>query len=84
MAEFTTKIIQELAPNLLGTPRRLVFIRGVSAANNDTFTVSNLTTVEGAFLVSTTGTAGTLTFGTNIITVTNGSTLTWTGLAWGT
>lgn len=83
MAEFTTKVIAELAPNLPGTQRRLVFVRGISAVNSDTLTVSDLTTVEGAFLISTTGTVGTMTFATNVITVTNGSTLTWTGLVWG-
>ena len=83
MAEFTAKTIQELAPNLPGTQNRLVFVAGTSAVNNDTLTVSDLTTVKGAFLISTTGTAGTMTFATNVITVTNGSTLAWTGLAWG-
>jgi hypothetical protein len=84
MAEFTAKTIQEIAPNFGGTPVRLVFVKGASAVNSDTFTVPNLTTVLGAFLISTTGTAGTMTFATNVITVTNGGALTWTGLAWGT
>lgn len=84
MAEVTSKVIQELAPNLPGPNRRLVSVAGVSAANNDTLTVGALTTVLGAFLISTTGTVGTMTFATNVITITNGSTLTWTGLAWGT
>lgn len=84
MAEVTAKSIQELAPNLPGTQNRLVYVTGTSAANNDTITVSDLTTVKGAFLISTTGTAGTMTFATNVITVTNGGTLVWSGLAWGT
>lgn len=84
MAEVTTKGIQELAPNLAGSQTRLIYVTGISAANNDTITVSDLTTVRGAFLISTTGTAGTMTFATNVITITNGSTLTWSGLAWGT
>jgi hypothetical protein len=84
MAEVTSKVIQELAPNVPNPNRRLVFVRGVSAANNDTLTVSDLSTVEGASLISTTGTVITMTFATNVITLTNGSTLTVTGLAWGT
>jgi hypothetical protein len=84
MAEVTVKSIQELAPNLAGAQTRLVYVAGTSAANNDTITVSDLTTVKGAFLISTTGTAATMTFSTNVITVTNGSTLVWSGLAWGT
>ena len=84
MAEVTSKAIQEIAPTIGGTPIRLIYITGVSAANSDTITVSDLTTVRGAYLISTTGTVGTLTFSTNVITITNGSTLTWSGLAWGT
>lgn len=85
MAEVTTKTVMGVSP--LGNPggwRNLIFVRGVSGANNDTLTVTGLTAVEGAFLISTTGTAATMTFATNVITITNGSTLTWTGLAWGT
>lgn len=84
MAEFTAKTIQELAPNVGGTPTRLVYVAGTSAVNSDTLTVPNLTTVKGAFLISSTGVAGTMTFATNVITVTNGSTLVWSGVAWGT
>jgi len=85
MAEVTSKIIQGMGPNVpLGSSaRRIVFVRGVSAANNDTLTVPELTTVEGAFLISTTGTVITMTFATNVITLTNGGTLTVTGIAWG-
>ena len=64
--------------------RCVQFVQGTSAANNDTLTVVGLTTVNGAFLISTSGTAGTMTFATNVITITNGSTLTCSGLAWGT
>lgn len=84
MAEFTVKTIQELAPNLPGTQNRLVYVAGTSAVNNDTLTVNDLTTVKGAYLISSTGVAGTMTFATNVITVTNGAALAWTGLAWGT
>lgn len=83
MAEITLKIIQELAPNLAGVQNRLVYVAGTTAANNDTITVSDLTTVKGAFLISSTGTVATMTFATNIITITNASTLVWSGLAWG-
>lgn len=83
MAEFTVKSLQELAPNLPGAQTRLVYVAGTSAVNSDTLTVSDLTTVKGAFLISTTGTAATMTFATNVITVTNGAALTWTGIAWG-
>lgn len=83
MAEVTSKVIQELAPNLPGSQVRLVYVNGVSAANNDTLTVSDLTTVRGAFLISTTGTVITMTFATNVITLTNGGTLTVHGLAFG-
>lgn len=82
MAEFTNKVINGVGVFPAG--RDLYFIRGTSAVNSDTFTVSTLTTVEGAYLVSTTGVAATCTFATNVITVTNGGALTWTGLAWGT
>jgi hypothetical protein len=84
MAEVTAKTIQELAPNLPGTPVRLVYVKGTSAANNDTLTVSDLTTVIGAFLISSTGTVITMTFATNVITLTNGSTSVVSGLVWGT
>lgn len=82
MAEATVKTISGIA--LQSSSTQLFFIRGTTAANNDTFTVSGLTTVIGAFLISTTGTAGTMTFSTNVITITNASTLIWTGLCWGT
>lgn len=84
MAEFTAKTIQELAPNVGGTPTRLVYVAGLSGVNNDTLTVPNLSTVKGAFLISSTGVVGTMTFATNVITVTNGGALTWSGLVWGT
>lgn len=84
MAEVTSKTLQELAPNLPGVQTRLVYVKGTSAVNSDTLTVSDLTTVIGAFLISSTGTVGTMTFATNVITITNGSTLVWSGLAWGT
>jgi hypothetical protein len=85
MAEVTSKSIQGLSTFPTGgSPVQLLFIKGTSAANNDTLTVSGLTTVQGAFLISTTGTVITMTFATNVVTLTNGSTLTVSGLCWGT
>lgn len=85
MAEATTETFMELAPNLprATNQRRLVFVRGTTAAGNDVITLTDLTTVEGAFLIATDGTVGTMTYGTNIITVTSAA-KTYTGLAWGT
>lgn len=83
MAEVTGKVVQDLGPNLPGQNRKILLVSGTSAANNDTITVGGLTTVSGAFLISSTGTEGTMTFATNVITITNGSTLIWSGLAWG-
>jgi hypothetical protein len=82
MSEFTAKSISELSPQLGSTI--LCYVAGTSAVNSDTLTVTPLTTVKGAFLISSTGTVATMTFATNVITVTNGSTLVWSGLAWGT
>ena len=81
MAEFTVKTIEG---DVMTGANKILFIKGTSAVNSDTFTVSGLTTVAGAYLVSSTGVAATCTFATNVITVTNGAALTWTGLCWGT
>lgn len=85
MAEVGTKTVMGVSP--LGNPggwRTLLFVQGTAVSNNDTLTVTGLTTVQGAFLISSTGTAGTMTFSTNVITITNAGALTWSGLAWGT
>lgn len=87
MAEVSSKTVMTTAPAgtiASGFNRVLLFVSGTSAANGDTLTVTGLATVNGAFLISTTGTAATMTFATNVITITNGSTLVWSGLAWGT
>lgn len=84
MAEILVKVIQELAPNLPGSQVRLVYVAGTTQANNDVITVTDLTTVKGAFLISSTGTVAAMTFATNIITITNASTLIWSGIVWGT
>lgn len=82
MAEFTAKTIE--GDNAPQAAVKIFYVAGTSAVNSDTLTVTGLTTVKGAYLISTTGTVGTMTFATNVITVTNGSTLVWSGLAWGT
>ncbi len=92
MAEMGSKVVMGVSP--LGVTggttgatalwRSLVFVQAQSASNSDTITVTGLTSVIGAYVVSSGGTAGTCTFATNVITVTNGSNLLWSGLAWGT
>jgi hypothetical protein len=85
MAEVTVKTVNPI--QALGNPglwTTVLFVKGSSAVNNDTLTVTGLTTVLGAFLISSTGVVGTMTFATNVITITNGGALTWSGLAWGT
>lgn len=82
MAEVTSKTIEGNSPPQAAV--KIFYVTGTSAANNDTLTISQLTTVRGAFLISTTGTVITMTFATNVITLTNGSTLVVSGLAWGT
>jgi hypothetical protein len=86
MAEVTAKTLQELAPNLPGTPVRLVYVKGTTAATGDTLTVSDLTTVIGAYLSQANGTLPTsIGLATNVITINNaGGALTYSGLAWGT
>lgn len=85
MSEFTSKTIQGVSTFPTGgSPVQLLYVKGTSAVNSDTFTVSGITTVVGAFLIASDGTVGTMTFSTNVITVTNGSTKVWSGLAWGT
>ena len=86
MAEATSKTIQELAPNIPGVPIRLVYIKGTTAATGDVFTVTPLTTIQGAYLAQSNGTVPTsISLSTNVITINNaGGALTYTGLAWGT
>jgi hypothetical protein len=89
VAEFGSKTVMGIIPVGTGSGtaslfRAVVFVQGTSIANNDVLTVTGLTTVQGAFLISSTGVVGAMTFATNIITVTNAGALTWSGLAWGT
>lgn len=85
MAEATAETFMELAPNQpkASSQRRLVYVKGTTAAGNDTITVPNLTTVEGATLISTAGVSAAPTFATNVITITAAAG-TYSGLAWGT
>jgi hypothetical protein len=87
VAESTSTTITQEIPN---AGIKLIYVKGTSAADNDTITVDGLATVKGAFLqgyaansVATTGTAATMTFATNVITLTNGGTATWSGIVWG-
>jgi hypothetical protein len=78
--EMTSESIKQAIPN---SGKKVIFIQGISATNSDYITVTGLSVVEGAYVIATDGTVGTCTFATNIVTVTNGSTKTWSGLAWG-
>lgn len=86
MAEVSSKTIQELAPNLPGSSVRLVYVKGTTAATGDVLTVSDLTTVIGAYLAQANGTLPTsIGLSTNVITINNaGGALTYSGLVWGT
>lgn len=86
MAECTSETIMDLGPNFpkATNQRRLLFVRGTMAAQNDVITVTPLTTVEGASLIATDGTVMTMTFATNVVTLTNAAAKTCTGLVWGT
>jgi hypothetical protein len=64
--------------------KKIVFVSGAQATvNSDWIDVAKLTTVEGAFMQSSTGIVGTCTFGTNRITITNADNLVWSGFCWG-
>lgn len=88
MAEVSSKTIQDLGPNVpAGSGNvRLVYIKGTTGATGDTLTVSNLTTVVGAYLSQANGTLPTsIGLATNVITINNaGGALTYSGFAWGT
>lgn len=87
MAEATAKTIQEVAPNLPNpggnTNKRIIYVKGTTANANDTITVTDLTTVDGGFLVTTAGVSAAPTFATNVLTVTAAAG-TYAGLVWGT
>jgi hypothetical protein len=82
VAEMTAESIKQVMPN---AGKKLIYISGKSAQDSDYITVTGLSVVEGAVLIdNATGTKGTLTFATNVVTVTNATATTlWTGFAWG-
>jgi hypothetical protein len=83
-AEFTSEsFIRLTEPNFGLNGKKVFLIKGTSAANSDFITVQGLTTVEGAVLTATDGTAGAMAISGNVITSSNSSTKTWSGFAWG-
>lgn len=62
---------------------RMNLVTGTSAADGDTITVSDLQAITGAIGFSTTGVAASYSISTNVITINNGSTLTWNFIVWG-
>ena len=90
-AECTSETFQAI-PNLFGF--KVVKFKAVGAVNSDYVTFSTalagpaaaLTIIRGfSGLFATDGTAGTATISgsSNVLTITNASTLTWHGLVWG-
>lgn len=82
MAATTVQVFKQITPN---AEVKCVSFSAVSAANGDTVTVSPFTTVYGCLGTATDGTPMTFTISgsSNVITVKNGGTKTWLGLAWG-
>lgn len=85
VAELTAKAIVRCADtNFALNGKKLFYVEGTSAINDDFITIGeDMTTVKGAYLVASDGTVGDLTFATNVVTLTNGGALTWSGLVWG-
>lgn len=83
-AEMTVEsFIREAVPSRTLFGRQLFYVEATSANNSDTITVKQLTTVKGCALMGSDGTIAAVTLATNVITVTNGGTLAWSGLVWG-
>lgn len=87
MAEASSKTINGVVP--AGNPASgawtvVLFVRGTKAAQNDTLTVTGLTTIIGAYLQFASGAVETETFSTNILTLTSATTGVVSGLVWGT
>lgn len=83
MAEATAKSIEGAICKVPGN-RQFYYVKGTIASTGDTLTVSTLTTVEGAFLMTTAGALPTsVSLATNVITIT-ASAATFSGLVWGT
>lgn len=72
--------IKQVAPN---AGLRMMTIKGISAADGDTMTVTGLQAIEGCIGFSTTGVAASYSYTSNIITINNGGTLTWNFIVWG-
>jgi len=79
-AELTSGSKYQMLPN---AGKKMIWVQGTAAANNDFITVTGLSVVEGAYLIATDGTVGAMTFSTNVITITNAGTKTFSGFAWG-
>lgn len=70
-------------PNFALFGKKVYLVYATSTENTDYITVPQLATVQGCILTATDGTAGTFTIATNVITFTNGSTKTFSGIVWG-
>jgi hypothetical protein len=82
MVEATSKKQIQITPN---AGKKMVWAQGISAANGDILTVSDLTVVEYCIGVATDGTAAnySITGSSSIITLLNGGTKTWNFLCVG-
>jgi len=83
-AEATSETFKEWLPN---HGEKMVFIEATTTNATDYITVTDLTIVQGFWLMSTGGTVltGTCSTSTNVITASNGATGTkiWSGFCWG-
>lgn len=84
MAETTSQVITQITPN---AGKKLLIIKAVSAADGGTITVASkdLQKIEGCIGFSTTGIPASYDVNatTGVITINNGSTLTWNFIVWG-
>jgi hypothetical protein len=72
----TTNTITEITPN---PGKKMLWVKAVSAADDDTCTISGLDVVQSAMGISTTGVplSCTITGSSAVITLQNGGALTW-------
>jgi hypothetical protein len=87
MAEASAKTINGIIPvgNFASGAWTVVsFARGTKAAQNDILTVTGFTTVIGCYLQFASGAVETVTYSTNVITLTSATTGVVSGLVWGT
>ena len=82
--------VTQTGPNVPLNAKKVVYATGTSAANGDTMTIAQLTTIQGAIGFCTTaagsaiiGTPALFTYATNVITIANGGTAGWTFMVWG-